>query len=49
VPVSRMWTLKVMRSTIAAIRRGLGNTAPVSAVHSPLSGMVTFIQVPLPG
>ena len=28
VPVSRMWALKVTRSTIAATRRGSGKTVP---------------------
>lgn len=30
VPVSIMWALKVMRSTIAATKRGSGKTAPHS-------------------
>jgi hypothetical protein len=30
VPVSRMWALKVTRSTIAATRRGSGNSEPHS-------------------
>jgi hypothetical protein len=38
VPVSKMWALKVTRSTIAATRRGSGNAVPHSEKGRAVDG-----------